>query len=230
MSRLRLSLRTLPAALAAALIVATGAADARAASPAQAFPVGGAEFQKARAVATAHWGGKEACGGNVSISWVDLDPGTNATASWRNPTDAWANVDQNFDCRIDINTRSEYDFPKLCTVLAHELGHLLGNAHPDTPGLLMSAYYSDPLGGCVAAASAPAPQAAAQPTAQSSAKPAVAPAAAKKVVAKKKPLRKSAAKKKTVKRKKRCFTRFKAGKRVKRCITVKRRAVAARSR
>ena len=73
-------------------------------------------MEAARAIAVAHWGA-DPCGGAYTLTWTALDLGTNATASWRNPTDAWNNAGANFDCRIDLNPQADFDFPKLCTVL-----------------------------------------------------------------------------------------------------------------
>ena len=116
----------------------------------RAFPLDGPAFAKARDIALQHWAGAQPCSGQVTISYGPLDPGTNATASWSNPTDAWNNVAANFNCTIIVNPQADYDFPKLCTVLTHEFGHLLGQQHAAQPGLLMSAIYSDPLPECVA--------------------------------------------------------------------------------
>lgn len=111
------------------------------------YPVGGGAMETARAIAIAHWGANP-CGGVYTIAWVSMDVGTNATASWRNPTDAWNNAGANFDCRIELNTQAAYDFAKLCTVLTHEIGHLVGRQHDPNPGQLMSAYYTTPLPAC----------------------------------------------------------------------------------
>jgi hypothetical protein len=205
----------------------------------QRFPLDGRELQVSREIAKAHWSA-DACAGNVTYAWVTMEATTNATASWRNPTDAWNNVAENFDCRIELNTQAEYDFPKLCTVVAHEFGHLVGHQHAGQPGLLMSPYYSDPLPECVNANPAGV-----QPVAQDSqdgledveftlqgrtAKAAAAErAAAKRAAAKKR----KAAKRRTL-NKRRCVTRFKATrrgtKRVKRCAKVARRRAAAKPR
>lgn len=168
---------------AAASVTATAAqADTRPAD--QRFPIGGPDLQRARQVATAHWGA-DACGGSVELSWATLGAGTNATAAWRNPSDAWGDPGENFDCRIELNVETDYDFAQLCTVLAHEIGHLLGRRHAEREGELMSPYYSSPLAACVQAA----------------------PASARAAT----PVRPSA------RARKRCLTRLRAGRRVKRC-------------
>lgn len=206
-------------------------AKAASASPDQQFPVGGPAIETAKQVARAHWG-SDACGGNVAMGWTVMEPGTNATASWRNPTDAWNNAGANFDCKIDINAQATYDFAKLCTVLTHELGHLLGHQHTEQPGQLMSAYYTDPLPQCTAADPNPP---AAQPLEELDGEPADttvqsastkkqqlrSSAAAKKAAAKKAAAKKAAKKATKKAAKRRCVVRFKAGKRVKRCATVK---------
>ena len=181
------------------------------------FPEDGPAFATAQRLAVEHWGAT-ACNGEVVTRWADLDEGTNATASWRNPSDAWNNAGENFDCIVELNTRADYDFPKLCTVLAHELGHLLGNPHAEADGLLMSAMYSGPLPACAEAdpaADAPQadPAAASAATLASARKPAARPAAKKKRV-----LKTSA--------RRRCVRRFSDGKRTKRCVTVKKKRVA----
>jgi hypothetical protein len=126
------------------------------------FPVGGAQMEAAKATAGAYWG-SQPCGGNYTLQWTPLDPGTNATASWRNPTDAWNNAGQNFDCRIDINPAADFDYAKLCTVLTHEIGHLLGQQHDPNAGQLMSAYYTSPIAQCLTAEAASAPEVETEP-------------------------------------------------------------------
>ena len=185
----------------------------------QRYPVGGAAMESARAIAVAHWGANP-CGGAYTLSWTALDAGTNATASWRNPTDAWSNAGANFDCRIDINPRADYDFPKLCTVLTHEMGHLLGRQHEARDGELMSAYYTTPLPACGTA----------EPGADAATATSTLPADddfdGVDIVATDEPrrvLRKTSTKAKTrTKFVKRCVVRkTRSGKRVKRCRTVK---------
>ena len=145
--------------------VTTGSVTAKAAvaddgrPSAERFPVGGPAMQAAIGVSAAYWR-TTPCNGDFTVSWEPMDRMTNATASWRNPTDAWNNPDENFDCEIRFNTEADYDWPKFCSVMAHEIGHLVGNDHTSDPRDLMSPLYSDPLGECVATAEPGAPLAA----------------------------------------------------------------------
>ena len=142
-------------------VTARAAVHTPVAAPDVRFAVGGPAITEARRLAEQHWG-TAPCGGNVEIAWASLDADTNATAGWRNPTDAWNNAGENFDCRVEFNAGADYDWPKLCTVMTHELGHLVGQPHSDRPGELMSPIYTDPLPACNgpepgAPAAAPAP-------------------------------------------------------------------------
>jgi hypothetical protein len=194
------------------------------------FALGGQPMGVAQQIAQAHWG-TNPCKGDVEIVWTALAPDTNATASWRNPTDAWNNPGENFECRIEFNTASDYDWAKFCTVMTHELGHLVGQPHSDRPGELMSPIYSEPLPACDGAEpGAPAPIAEpavanAEPIVPLQA-PKAKPKAKQKPKAAKRPLR---AKAKKAKASKRCVRRFRAGKHVRVCATPKQRA-AARAR
>jgi len=173
----------------------------------QRYPVGGSSINAAVATAVAYWGGQP-CGGQYTMTWTPLDLGTNATSSWRNPTDAWNNPAANFDCHIDINPQADYDFPKLCTVLTHEIGHLLGHPHDPNPGQLMSAYYTTPIPQCDVADPA-APPAATTSSADEGVDIVAAPA-------RKQTLRKKAKTKKV----RRCVVRRRHHKRVKVCFKV----------
>jgi hypothetical protein len=95
-------------------------------------------------------------------------------------------------CAISYNLDVDWDWPKLCTVIEHELGHLAGHDHVNDPHDVMSPYYIYPTPEC-AAASAPASAPAPVTTAEA---PAVAPAASKATTTTKKK-----AKRKTSKRK-----------------------------
>ena len=155
-----------PVSVVAKTESATANAAAAGTRPADRFPIGGPSLQTAMRVAGEHWGAAP-CGGNVALEWTAMDEGTNATASWSNPTDAWNNVDANFSCKISLNGAIEYDWQKLCSVVAHEAGHLRGQQHVDADGQLMSPIYSGPLGACARTPDPAAPAAA--PAARTSA-------------------------------------------------------------
>ena len=135
-------------AVAASAVARAAQSDAPSGRPADArFPLDGPAISEARRIAERHWGAS-ACGGRVELAWGVLAEGTNATASWKNPTDAWNNAGENFDCRIELNARARYDWAKLCTVMAHEVGHLLGRPHAQDPSDLMAPEYRRPLDVC----------------------------------------------------------------------------------
>ena len=126
-------------------------------SPATEFAVGSQPFQTAQAIAKAHWG-VDACAGQVTITWVPLAPNINATSTWSNPKSSYDNPDLNGDCKIEFNTGMDFDWPKFCTVMVHEYGHLSGKPHSPDPHDVMSAFYEDPVAECEPPASqAPAP-------------------------------------------------------------------------
>jgi hypothetical protein len=206
-------------ALMLALLFALAARPATASAASdQTFPVAGGDFQRAIAIAQNHWGGVP-CGGNVAYTWQGLEPLTNARATWSNPSSAWGNAPANFDCEVVFNAIASFDFPMLCTVMTHEIGHLLGHPHDDRPGQLMSAIYTTPLPQCSPAAPAPAP--ARQASAATDGEGIAWDVSEPKARSSKK---KSTAKKAKSAKRKRCVVRFKAGKRVKRCVVLKKRS------
>ena len=86
-----------------------------------------------------------------------------------NARSQWMSVDVHdpstySQCSITYNLDIDWDWPKLCTVIEHELGHLAGHEHVDDPHNVMSPYYVFPTPECAAgqpgAAAAPAPVAA----------------------------------------------------------------------
>ena len=195
--------------LTAFVLLLAGASTARANSD-QVFPVGGGDFERAQQIAQAHWGAVP-CQGRVAFAWSGMEPLTNARATWSNPTDAWNNAGANFDCRVAFNTIAKFDFPMLCTVMTHELGHLLGHPHASNDGQLMSATYSTPLPACANGTAPPAaPVADAAASGEEIAWDVQEPKA-----------KKASKRKSTKKARKRCVVRYKAGKRVKRCVVLK---------
>jgi hypothetical protein len=135
-------------------------------------PASDALTTRAHALAVAHWG-VDPCGGQVTVTWAHMGSGINARSTWmsydiHNP----ATYSQ---CAISYNLDVDWDWPKLCTVIEHELGHLAGHDHVDDPHDVMSPYYVYPTPECAAGggpAAAPAPATTAEA-------PAVAPAASK---------------------------------------------------
>lgn len=144
------TLRGALAAAALAIAVLAPAAVAQApAAPSVRFAVGSPALEAAQAIARAHWG-VDPCGGDVAIAWVPLERYVNALSSWTvQASDAYAAPELNRDCRIDLSTRMAFAWPKLCTVVVHEYGHLAGRRHDDAPGRLMSAVYERPIPECL---------------------------------------------------------------------------------
>jgi hypothetical protein len=159
--------------LCALLALALLAAAARADDLAPALPVPAADglMAKAHDLAVARWG-TDPCGGQVQVSWNHMGPGINARSQWMS-VDAH-DPSTYSQCSISYNLDVDWDWPKLCTVVEHELGHLAGHDHVNDPHDVMSPYYVYPSAECSAAAQqgapAPAPVAVAQSPAASSAK------------------------------------------------------------
>jgi hypothetical protein len=134
--------------LAVGLLGLAASSSAQApAEPAVRFAVGSPAMQNAQQIARAHWG-VDPCGGAITIEWVALPDGYNAISSWANATDPYDAPESNVDCRIQMNAEMVFGWPKLCTVVVHEYGHLAGQRHEDEPGLLMSPIYETPLPAC----------------------------------------------------------------------------------
>jgi len=122
---------------------------------AERFPVDGALMQSARRLAAEHWNAVP-CGGQVTITWKAIEDDANASVTWMNPTDVWGNPGANYDCSIALNPIADFDFAKVCTVLTHEIGHLVGQQHAGRPGKLMSPTYTTPSPACKRAEPVPA--------------------------------------------------------------------------
>jgi matrixin len=128
-----LAIAMLPAAAQAAATVPVPASDALTTS--------------AHALAVARWGA-DPCGGQVAVTWAHMGAGINARSQWmsidvHNP----ATYSQ---CSIAYNLDVDWDWPKLCTVIEHELGHLAGHEHVNDPHDVMSPYYVYPSAECAA--------------------------------------------------------------------------------
>src|SRR4051794_34318417 len=152
--------------------------------PENVFPVGAAAEQLAVQIAKAAWN-TDPCGGQYTIEWGALDDNVNAQSSWTNPQSAYDNPELNGDCKVTFNPGAEFDWPKFCTVIVHELGHLAGKPHAADPRDVMAAYYTVPLAACSGTLppGVPAPKADAPATAP---KPAASAASTRKVVKHKK--------------------------------------------
>jgi hypothetical protein len=147
-SRSPLLLRLLAcAALAVALLPAAARADVR-------MPVPAAEplMTTAHALAVARWGA-EPCGGQVTVSWAHMGLGINARSQWMSID---AHDPTTFsECAIAYNLDVGWDWPKLCTVVEHEMGHLTGHDHVNDPHDVMSPYYIFATPECAPAAAPP---------------------------------------------------------------------------
>jgi hypothetical protein len=155
--------RTLRAvAVVVALLASASASTAHAApAPAQRWPIDGPAFQTARAIADDHWG-MDPCQGDVDISWGKLPVEQNAISTWVNPFQDFGDPAHNTHCTVTFNTRQDWDWHKLCTIFAHEFGHLAGHDHSSDPDDVMFADYdgkSLPACAAVTPAGAPAPSA-----------------------------------------------------------------------
>jgi Matrixin len=113
--------------------------------PAIPVPAADSLMATAHSLAVARWG-TDACGGQVTMSWNHMGTGINARSQWMS-------VDVNdastySDCAITYNLDVDWDWPKLCTVVEHELGHLSGHDHVNDPHDVMSPYYVFPAAEC----------------------------------------------------------------------------------
>jgi Matrixin len=179
------------AMLAIALLPAAAQADFDA--PALPVPAADALTSAAHGLAVARWG-VDPCGGQVAVTWAHMGAGINARSQWmsidiHNPLTY-------SQCSITYNLDVDWDWPKLCTVIEHELGHLAGHDHVDDPHDVMSPYYVYPSPECAAGQQAAVPAPAPATIAQ-----APAAAAPRKATAKRKVTKRKVTKRKAVKSK-----------------------------
>src|SRR4051812_4039765 len=161
-----------------AIAIVPAVAQADSGLPQVPVPASDALTTTAHALAVAHWG-VDPCAGQVTVTWAHMGAGINARSTWMSyDIHTPATYSQ---CAISYNLDVDWDWPKLCTVIEHELGHLAGHDHVNDPHDVMSPYYVYPTPECAAggaATAAPAPVTTAQA-------PAVAPAASKATTTKK---------------------------------------------
>jgi hypothetical protein len=199
MTPMTLSLPRLLVSALLALALLPAAAQADYGLPELPVPASDALTSTAHGLAVARWG-VEPCGGQVSVTWAHMGAGINARSQWMS-TDVH-NPATYTQCSITYNLDVDWDWPKLCTVIEHELGHLAGHEHVDDPHDVMSPYYVYPSPECASGQAAPAAAPAPVTTAE-------APAAS---TTPRKATKKKAAKRKVTKRKAKASTRSAKGK------------------
>lgn len=149
--------RALLACACSMLLAATSAATAHAGFAGES-PVGSARVSAALRIADGHWGAAP-CKGLATLTWSTQAPNVNAISSWSNMGDPYAAWGGNFDCTIAMNPAARWDWPKFCTVIVHEVGHLEGHPHSADPDDVMAPYYSQPAPDCSATPDPQAPAA-----------------------------------------------------------------------
>lgn len=142
--------------LLAALTAALAAVGLTTATAAVAGPTSARYAPTSPAIATAeqiardYWGA-DPCGGTVTVVWQRQSADINALSTWSTPSpDPYGDPADNRDCTVALNPAAAFDWPKLCTVIVHEFGHLTGHPHDPHPGRLMSELYTTPLPQCTA--------------------------------------------------------------------------------
>jgi Matrixin len=191
MTPMTLSPPRLLASALLALALLPVAAQADIGLPELPVPAADALTSTAHGLAVSRWG-VEPCGGQVSVTWAHMGAGINARSQWMS-TDIH-NPATYTQCSITYNLDVDWDWPKLCTVIEHELGHLAGHEHVDDPHDVMSPYYVYPSPECPSG----------QGTTAAPATTAEAPAAS---TTSRKATKKKAAKRKVTKRKAKASTR-----------------------
>jgi hypothetical protein len=172
-----------------ALALVPGVARADVELPAVPVPAADSLMTTAHTLAVSRWG-VDPCGGQVSVSWNHMGAGINARSQWMS-TDVH-NPATYTDCAISYNLDVDWDWPKLCTVVEHELGHLSGHDHVNDPHDVMSPYYVFPSAECSAgqqlttAVPTPTPAATQSSTSPASSRKAATRKAAKRKAAKRK--------------------------------------------
>jgi hypothetical protein len=128
-------------------LAASPTASAAHLAPAVRFAADSPSTATARQIAVAHWG-VDPCGGNVAITWTAQARDLNAVAHWSSPVPDTGPAGH-LDCSIAFNSAASFSWPKFCTVVVHEYGHLVGHGHSADPTDVMAAVYRKPLAACV---------------------------------------------------------------------------------
>ncbi len=111
------------------------------------FAAGSPAMIEAELIATRYWG-VSPCGGVVAVSWAPLDPSINGNSTWWNPASAYGNAGANAQCAITLNQSQAFDWPMFCTVMVHEIGHLVGQQHSTDATSVMYPVYVAPIAEC----------------------------------------------------------------------------------
>jgi hypothetical protein len=137
--------RLIVCAVLALVALPTAALADDAEPPAIPVPAADSLMATAHSLAVARWA-TDACTGQVAMSWTHMGQGINAR-SQRMSIDV--NDPSTYsECSITYNLDVDWDWPKLCTVVEHELGHLSGHDHVNDPHDVMSPYYVFPAPEC----------------------------------------------------------------------------------
>ena len=155
--------RTLRGALLALALVALGPVTDAIAAPALKVPAAPAVAAAAEALGATHWQ-REACGGQVAITWEHLGSRRNAESRWSAP--AGGDPSSYMRCTIAFSLDARWDWPKFCTVTEHELGHLNVQVHVDDESDVMSPFYLEATPECRKAPMPGAPKAKARSSAR----------------------------------------------------------------
>jgi hypothetical protein len=153
--RLKVPPFLLCALLAGAIVPSVARADVEV--PSIPVPAADTLMTTAHTLAVARWG-VDPCGGQVSVTWAHMGAGINARSQWMSTNTA--DPSTYTDCSISYNLDVDWDWPKLCTVVEHELGHLAGHDHVNDPHDVMSPYYVYPSSECAAGTAAATPSSA----------------------------------------------------------------------
>jgi hypothetical protein len=109
-----------------------------------------AERDDALEVAARRWG--PVCTEDPVVRFRRMESDTLGIARWQGMWDIPS--EKREDCRILLNSAREWDWPRLCTTVVHEYGHLAGREHSEDSDSAMHRQYSRPYRGCTGSAAA----------------------------------------------------------------------------